>query len=187
MVIIKMMMVSGAKTKCEPWHQKLAPNFGMLTEQYEVHGQTVSRARDLGQEAGKSHRQKPSTFNQKTSRISQSLAIIPPLLSVQIHIMFPVSVSMMNLSSDSSQVVSFMKEIGFEQESLKKVLLRCPELFAADVDNTLRRKLGFFSGLGISISHLSRVLRKYPELLLYDVDRTLLPRSKPFPLSHIYY
>ncbi|CAA6662374.1 unnamed protein product [Spirodela intermedia] len=79
---------------------------------------------------------------------------------------------------DFLKVVSFMEEVGFDHEIIGKILCRCPELFAADVEQTLTKKLGFLTELGISSAHLPRVIKKYPEVLLYDVDRALLPRTR---------
>ncbi|XP_028090547.1 transcription termination factor MTERF4, chloroplastic [Camellia sinensis] len=74
------------------------------------------------------------------------------------------------------QVVSFLKDLGLDEETIGSVLGRCPEIFATSIERTLNKKLDFFSTIGISKSHLPRVIRKYPELFVCDVDRTLLPR-----------
>ncbi|OVA19283.1 Mitochodrial transcription termination factor-related [Macleaya cordata] len=76
------------------------------------------------------------------------------------------------------QVVSFMEELGFDRESIGRILCRCPEIFAASIEKTLKRKLKFLNEIGISEDHLPRVIRKYPELLVSDIDHTLLPRLK---------
>ncbi|GMH03884.1 hypothetical protein Nepgr_005723 [Nepenthes gracilis] len=74
------------------------------------------------------------------------------------------------------KVVTFMQEVGFDKESIGKILGRCPEMFASSIDNTLQKKVKFLSSIGISKHHLPRVIKKYPELFVSDVDRTLLPR-----------
>ncbi|WCJ37180.1 Mitochondrial transcription termination factor family protein [Euphorbia peplus] len=76
------------------------------------------------------------------------------------------------------QVVSFLKELGFDQESIVKILLRCPQIFGASVEKTLQRKVEFLASLGVSKDHLPRTIRKYPELLVSDINRTLRPRMK---------
>ncbi|RZC56873.1 hypothetical protein C5167_015717 [Papaver somniferum] len=76
------------------------------------------------------------------------------------------------------QVVIFMEELGFDTESTGRILCRCPEVFAANIDKTLKRKIKFLNDIGISKDYLPRVLRKYPELLVSDIDHTLLPRVK---------
>ncbi|KAI3866973.1 hypothetical protein MKX03_022016 [Papaver bracteatum] len=76
------------------------------------------------------------------------------------------------------QVVIFMEELGFDTESTGRILCRCPEVFAANIDKTLKRKIKFLNDIGISKDHLPRVIRKYPELLVSDIDHTLLPRVK---------
>lgn len=74
------------------------------------------------------------------------------------------------------QVVSYLEEIGFDKESVGRILARCPEIFATSVEKTLRRKLEFLISIGVSKTHLPRAIRKYPELLVSDPDRTLFPR-----------
>ncbi|KAI3957127.1 hypothetical protein MKW98_002754 [Papaver atlanticum] len=76
------------------------------------------------------------------------------------------------------QVVIFMEELGFDTESTGRILCRCPEVFAANIDKTLKRKIKFLNDIGISKDYLPRVIRKYPELLVSNIDHTLLPRVK---------
>ncbi|GAB4841865.1 hypothetical protein Ancab_011820 [Ancistrocladus abbreviatus] len=77
---------------------------------------------------------------------------------------------------DFSEVVMFMQDLGLDRGSVGRILGRCPEMFAASIDNTLRKKVKFLSSVGIWKDQLPRVIKKYPELLVSDVDRTLLPR-----------
>ncbi|KAL3824920.1 hypothetical protein ACJIZ3_020949 [Penstemon smallii] len=76
------------------------------------------------------------------------------------------------------QVVSFFKDLGLDNEAIAKTLCRCPEIFAANIDKTLKKKLEFLSCVGISKTHIPRVIRKYPELFVCDVDRALFPRVR---------
>ncbi|XP_072966926.1 uncharacterized protein [Typha angustifolia] len=76
------------------------------------------------------------------------------------------------------EVVSFMEEMGFDRITIGRILCRCPEIFAANVDSTLRKKVEFLTDFGISRGHLPRIIRKYPELLLLDIHNTLLPRME---------
>lgn len=76
------------------------------------------------------------------------------------------------------KVVSFMEGLGFDKETVGSILGRCPEIFAASIEKTLKRKLDFLSSIGISKIHFPRVIKKYPELFVSDTDRTLLPRVK---------
>ncbi|KAI3464178.1 hypothetical protein Pfo_020841 [Paulownia fortunei] len=76
------------------------------------------------------------------------------------------------------QVVSFFKDLGLDEEAIARMVVRCPEIFAASIDKTLEKKLVFLSNVGISKTHLPRVIRKYPELFVCDVDRALLPRMR---------
>lgn len=69
-----------------------------------------------------------------------------------------------------------MEEVGFDGKTIGRILCRCPEIFAAGVDNTLRKKVKFLTDFGISKDCLPRVIRKYPELLLLDTNNTLMPR-----------
>ncbi|KAJ0968684.1 hypothetical protein J5N97_021561 [Dioscorea zingiberensis] len=81
-------------------------------------------------------------------------------------------------STELHEVISLMEEIGLDGKTTGRILCRCPEIFAASVDNTLRRKVDFLIDFGISRDHLPRVIRKYPDLLGLDVQKTLLPRMR---------
>ncbi|KAJ0654570.1 putative transcription regulator mTERF family [Helianthus annuus] len=74
------------------------------------------------------------------------------------------------------QVVSYLKGLGLEEESVGRVLGRCPEIFMANIDKTLKKKVEFLSELGVSQKHLPRVIRKYPELFVCDINNSLHPR-----------
>lgn len=73
-------------------------------------------------------------------------------------------------------MVSVFEDLGFDGESIGKIVVRCPEIFATRVETTLKRKLEFIKSIGISEEHLPRVIKKYPEVLVSDVDKTVLPR-----------
>lgn len=77
-----------------------------------------------------------------------------------------------------TQVLSFFKDVGLDDDAIARTLGRCPEIFAASIDKTLKKKLEFLSSVGISKTYLPRVIRKYPELFVCDVDRALLPRMR---------
>ena len=66
--------------------------------------------------------------------------------------------------------------MGFDKETIGRILARCPEIFAASIDKTLQRKIEFLGGVGVSETYLPGVIRKYPELLVSDTDGTLLHR-----------
>ncbi|KAK9281996.1 hypothetical protein L1049_004907 [Liquidambar formosana] len=75
------------------------------------------------------------------------------------------------------KVVSFLEDLGFDRETVGRILGRCPEIFATSIEKTLKKKLEFLTSIGVS-KDLPRVIRKYPELFVSDIDRTLLPRMK---------
>ncbi|KAL6997919.1 hypothetical protein U1Q18_008043 [Sarracenia purpurea var. burkii] len=97
-----------------------------------------------------------------TKKLGQVMATSPQLL--------------LRKPQEIQQVVVFLKDLGLDEETIGRVLGRCPEIFAAIIEKTLKKKLDFLTTIGVSKSHLPRVIRKYPELFLYDVNRTLLPR-----------
>lgn len=72
--------------------------------------------------------------------------------------------------------MSFLEHVGLDKETIRRVMGRCPEIFASSIEKTLKRKIQFLTSIGVRRAHLPRVMRKYPELLVSDVDRTLLPR-----------
>ncbi|XP_020265957.1 uncharacterized protein LOC109841411 isoform X1 [Asparagus officinalis] len=103
-------------------------------------------------------------------------------LGVKGKMLIPVITSspqlLLKKPSELLEVVSFMKEIGFDGRTIGRILCRCPEIFSANVDNTLRRKVQFLTDFGILRGQLPRVIRKYPELLLLDIHQTLRPRMR---------
>uniref|UniRef100_A0A9I9DMW2 Transcription termination factor MTERF2, chloroplastic n=1 Tax=Cucumis melo TaxID=3656 RepID=A0A9I9DMW2_CUCME len=76
------------------------------------------------------------------------------------------------------QVVSFLEEVGFDKESVGRIIARCPEISATSIEKTLKRKLEFLISIGVSKTHLPRAIKKYPELLVSDPHKTLLPRIR---------
>ncbi|KAK7325347.1 hypothetical protein VNO77_29509 [Canavalia gladiata] len=77
---------------------------------------------------------------------------------------------------DFQQIVLFFENMDFDQETIGRILVRCPEIFAASINKTLQRKIEFLDGVGVSETFLPGVIRKYPELLVSDTDRTLPQR-----------
>lgn len=73
-------------------------------------------------------------------------------------------------------MVLFLEDLGFDRETVGQVASRCPEIFAASIEKTLKKKIEFLDRIGVSKDHLPRVIKKYPELLVSDVNRTILPR-----------
>lgn len=86
------------------------------------------------------------------------------------------------------QVVLFFEELGLDKESVGKMLGRCPEIFAAKIDETLTRKLEFLNSFGLSKHLLPRVIKKYPEIFVSNIDNTIAPRlvSSAKTLSVLY-
>eukprot|EP01018_Ginkgo_biloba_P025060 Gb_01512 [translate_table: standard] len=74
------------------------------------------------------------------------------------------------------EVVSYMEELGFNNENIGRMLYRCPEIYASSVEPSLKRKVKFLIELGILNLRLQRVVQKYPEVLVMDIDQTLKPR-----------
>ncbi|TVT98815.1 hypothetical protein EJB05_55862, partial [Eragrostis curvula] len=74
------------------------------------------------------------------------------------------------------QTVLFFIEMGFDKKTVGKILCRSPEIYASNLDSTLKKKIKFLIDFGVSKQHLPRIIRKYPELLLLDINDTLLPR-----------
>jgi len=74
------------------------------------------------------------------------------------------------------QIVFFFREMGFDKETVGKILCRSPEIFASNMESTLKKKIDFLVDFGVSKHHLPRIIRKYPEILLLDINHTLLPR-----------
>lgn len=74
-------------------------------------------------------------------------------------------------------MVNFLKEeSGLDEETVGRLLRRCPEIFATDVDRILRKKIEFLNSIGVSGVCLPYVIKKYPELFVCDVGKALHPR-----------
>ncbi|OQU89934.1 hypothetical protein SORBI_3002G296100 [Sorghum bicolor] len=84
--------------------------------------------------------------------------------------------SQMLLFFNRKKNVLLFREMGVDKKTTGKILCRAPEIFASNVDSTLKKKIDFLINFGVSKHHLPRIIRKYPELLLLDINRTLLPR-----------
>lgn len=78
--------------------------------------------------------------------------------------------------SPKIQVVSFLKDLGYEEESIGSLIGRRPDIFAASIEKTLKKKLDFLAMVGVSERHLPRVIRKYPGLFVCAVDGAMCPR-----------
>ncbi|KAL2316506.1 hypothetical protein Fmac_030382 [Flemingia macrophylla] len=77
---------------------------------------------------------------------------------------------------DFLQIVLLFENMDFDKQTIGRILVRCPEIFAASINKTLRRKIEFLGKVGVSKTFLPGVIRKYPELLVSDTDKTLLQR-----------
>lgn len=69
-----------------------------------------------------------------------------------------------------------MEELGLDEESVGKILGRCPEIFRTSIDTVLKKKIEFLIDMGVSRKHLPRVIKKYPELFVCDIEKALRPR-----------
>ena len=78
-----------------------------------------------------------------------------------------------------------MEGLRFDHETVGQVASRCPEIFAAGIEKTLKKKIEFLDRIGVSKDHLPRVIKKYPELLVSDVNRTVLPRYASVLISSL--
>ncbi|PWA44215.1 transcription termination factor [Artemisia annua] len=76
------------------------------------------------------------------------------------------------------EVITYLKGLGLDEESVGRLLGRCPEVFTTNIDKTLKKKVAFLNELGVSKKHLPRVIRKYPEFFVCDVNNSLLPRMR---------
>lgn len=73
-------------------------------------------------------------------------------------------------------MVNFLEEMGVKTGDMGSMVKRSPELFASDLNSTLKRKVQFLKELGIKDVHIWRVLRMFPEMLTMSVDNALRPR-----------
>ncbi|KAL5699676.1 hypothetical protein ACHQM5_030547 [Ranunculus cassubicifolius] len=103
-------------------------------------------------------------FGIKTNKLGHLISSSPQLL--------------LRKPNELLQVVIFMKELGLDKETIEKILSRRPQIFAASIENTLKKKLSPLIDLGISQNQLPRVIKKYPEILVSDINTTIRPRME---------
>ncbi|KAF7060656.1 hypothetical protein CFC21_067431 [Triticum aestivum] len=125
----------------------------------------------------------PHILGCSTTRMNSILVLFDDL-GISKKMLVPVLTSspqlLLRKPNEFLQVVSFFKDMGFDKITVAKIVCRSPEIFASDVENTLKKKINFLIDFGISERHLPRIIKKYPELLLLDINRTLLPRMNYF-------
>ncbi|XP_055836096.1 transcription termination factor MTERF5, chloroplastic-like [Solanum dulcamara] len=72
-------------------------------------------------------------------------------------------------------VINFLKQTGFDNTQMKKLVSRAPKLLIRDVSNTLKPKLRCLMDLGLSVSDLVNVIAKDPHI----IGRGLATRLRP--------
>ncbi|KAL2332579.1 hypothetical protein Fmac_013792 [Flemingia macrophylla] len=75
-----------------------------------------------------------------------------------------------------AMTLSFTNFLVMASSNMEQNTCPFPEIFAASINKTLRRKIEFLGKVGVSKIFLPGVIRKYPELLVSDTDKTLLQR-----------
>ncbi|XP_037441821.1 transcription termination factor MTERF2, chloroplastic-like [Triticum dicoccoides] len=125
----------------------------------------------------------PHILGCSTTRMNSILVLFDDL-GISKKMLVPVLTSspqlLLRKPNEFLQIVSFFKDMGFDKKAVGKIVCRSPEIFASDLENTLKKKIDFLIDFGISERHLPRIIKKYPELLLLDINRTLLPRMNYF-------
>ncbi|CAL5072845.1 unnamed protein product [Urochloa decumbens] len=121
----------------------------------------------------------PHILGCSTKRMNSILELFNDL-GISKKMVVPVITSspqlLLRKSYDFLQTVIFFREMGFDKETVGKILCRSPEVFASNVESTLKKKINFLIDFGVSEHHLPRIIKKYPEIFLLDINRTLLPR-----------
>ena len=72
-------------------------------------------------------------------------------------------------------VLSLLKENGFDNTQITKIIRSRPTLLLADPENTLLPKIQFFRSIGVSGSDLPRILTISPDLLRRSLTNHLIP------------
>nr|POE68570.1 transcription termination factor mterf15, mitochondrial [Quercus suber] len=72
-------------------------------------------------------------------------------------------------------VLSLLKENGFDNTQITKLIRSRPTLLLADPENTLLPKIEFFRSIGVSGSDLPRILTVSPDLLRRSLTNHLIP------------
>ncbi|BBN18673.1 hypothetical protein MPTK1_8g04450 [Marchantia polymorpha subsp. ruderalis] len=98
----------------------------------------------------------------KSKRLGRVIALAPQILTIT--------------PQEFDDVVAFLNGYGYDPEDIDKLLRRAPEIFAANIEGTLQRKVDFLLELGIKPAKLFRIIKFYPEILSMSVDDALRPR-----------
>ncbi|XP_075640557.1 uncharacterized protein LOC142612339 [Castanea sativa] len=72
-------------------------------------------------------------------------------------------------------VLNLLKENGFDNTQITKLIRSFPTLLLADPENNLSPKIEFFHSIGVSSSVLPRILTLSPDLLLWSLTNHLIP------------
>ncbi|XP_074556010.1 uncharacterized protein LOC141811845 [Curcuma longa] len=75
-------------------------------------------------------------------------------------------------------VLALLKDYGFDEAHLVRLVDRCPRVLLMDVEKTLKPKLEFYLGIGLVGTTLPKILSKCPWLLTCSVEERLLPNAE---------
>lgn len=84
-------------------------------------------------------------------------------------------VSEFNFVHNYHSVITFFKQIGFEQSQIRNAIFRNPLILSCNVDKTLIPKTELFQKLGFSESDIAKVIEVNPSICLMGLNTNIIP------------
>ncbi|KAL5708934.1 hypothetical protein ACHQM5_019677 [Ranunculus cassubicifolius] len=77
--------------------------------------------------------------------------------------------------SKPDSVLTLLKDNGFSDSQISKIIASCPHLLLSNVDKTLKPKFEFFNSKGLFGTDLGKVLFKGAHILDYSLENNIVP------------
>ncbi|KAL5708821.1 hypothetical protein ACHQM5_019578 [Ranunculus cassubicifolius] len=77
--------------------------------------------------------------------------------------------------TNPDSVLALLKNNGFSDSQISKIIAQRPELLASSVDKTLKPKFDFFNSMGLSGPDLAKALSRQGTVLLSSLEKTIIP------------
>ncbi|KAL5708816.1 hypothetical protein ACHQM5_019573 [Ranunculus cassubicifolius] len=78
-------------------------------------------------------------------------------------------------STKPDSVLTLLKNNGFSDSQISKIIAQRPKILVASVDKTLKPKFDFFNSKGLSGPDLAKVLSREGTVLLSSLEKTIIP------------
>ncbi|KAK9755432.1 hypothetical protein RND81_01G024500 [Saponaria officinalis] len=90
------------------------------------------------------------------------------------------SIELMNISTNADSVVNYLKNHGFDETLIRKIVSANPRLLSCKVEKTLKPKFDFFENEGFSKNDIIAVFSGNPHLLSMGLEFSIAPAVRIF-------